>query len=330
MDGSISPCRAKRSDMRALTTICTLLIAVFSLAQGNTLTVYNPFGKAFFVSLNEVQQHSEPYTNVKLNGLTTGTYDFRMVFSDGSTTELRKKIMLEDPGDYLITVSGKGKTKTLKFISLKNGKTPVPEGSTLVEYRANDQVPYSDKKTGALPEPTPQIEVGVITPTKFENISYFTKTYDPADTLSMEIHARAFTYYNDADWKALEQLFTTDHINGGWPPNRGFIRSEVQTLKVGTQIDRYGGFIDTTDGKFHDTGSFASPAGASFGSRALPAAAIDKPYRKYIVKKDIPNVLAGEAIPWFGEPGLGLQYELPENIDDLIAGGYLEQVPEKK
>jgi hypothetical protein len=312
--------------MRCLTAIYTLLIAVFSMAQGNTLTVYNPNGKAFFVSLNEVQQHSESYTNVKITGLTTGTYDFRMVFSDGSTTELRKKILLEDPGDYLITVSGKGKSKTLKFIELKNGKTPVPAGSTPVEFRPNDQVPFSDKKSSAVPDN--RIEVGVVTPTHFGHIDLFTKTYDPADTLSDEIHEKAYSYYNASDWKALEVLFTDGRINGGWPPNRGFIRYETQTLKAGTEIDRYGGYIDKSDGKFHDKGNFVSPLGASFESRALPASTVNKAYAKYVVKKDIPNVKSGEAIPWFGQPGMGIQYELPENIDDLIGAGYIELMQE--
>jgi hypothetical protein len=36
-----------------------------------------------------------------------------------------------------------------------------------------------------------------------------------------------------------------------------------------------------------------------------------------------------KAIPWFGQNGHGIQYELPMSIDDLISDGYLKPVTSK-
>lgn len=38
------------------------------------------------------------------------------------------------------------------------------------------------------------------------------------------------------------------------------------------------------------------------------------------------NVNAGPTAPWFGQPGLGTQCELPSNVEELIRLGMLERV----
>jgi hypothetical protein len=137
---------------------------------------------------------------------------------------------------------------------------------------------------------------------------------------------QAWDLWKQEKWSELELLFKDKNINGGWPPNRGFIDVAVEPLAVGEEIDRYGGYIDKADGLFKDKGNFASPKGASFESRALPVATEDKPKKIYKVIKEIPNVKKGQAIPWFNQPGKGIQYELPESIDDLLKGKYIEQI----
>ena len=67
-------------------------------------------------------------------------------------------------------------------------------------------------------------------------------------------------------------------------------------------------------------------AGEPFENRALPLDTLKKPYKQYEVIKPIPEVQAGQAIPWFGQTGKGLQYELPLSIDDLVAKGYLKGI----
>jgi hypothetical protein len=99
-----------------------------------------------------------------------------------------------------------------------------------------------------------------------------------------------------------------------YPPNRGFeFDPVVTTLKPGASIDRYG----------TRSGTFASPEGTPFGQRSLPASAASKPYEAYEVLKPIEGVNMGPARPWFGQPGRGVQYELPAPIQQLIDDGFL-------
>ena len=60
--------------------------------------------------------------------------------------------------------------------------------------------------------------------------------------------------------------------------------------------------------------------------RALPPGSNQKPYTIYKVLKPIDNVDASKIMPWFGEIGLGTQYELPKSVKSYIEAGYLEEV----
>lgn len=86
-----------------------------------------------------------------------------------------------------------------------------------------------------------------------------------------------------------------------------------------------GGWHDES-GNFHDRGAFASPEGIPFEQRALPNESLSKPYKVYEVVKPIEGVKEGEVIPWFNQPGGGVQYELPGKIEDLVEGGYLKPI----
>jgi len=48
-----------------------------------------------------------------------------------------------------------------------------------------------------------------------------------------------------------------------------------------------------------------------------------KPLSSYEVPKTIEQVASGPAAPWFGEPGGGIQHDLPRSINDLLEGGYI-------
>lgn len=58
----------------------------------------------------------------------------------------------------------------------------------------------------------------------------------------------------------------------------------------------------------------------------LPPGSDQKPYTIYKVLKPIDNVAASKIMPWFGEIGLGTQYELPKSIKSYIEAGHLEEV----
>lgn len=310
--------------MRIFTTLFSLLIVAFSMAQNSSLTVLNPSDHTFFVVLNGIRQNTTPQTNVKVSGLVTGSYEVKLIFADGKTGDIGKKLVLNESGDYLATIVLKGKHPELKFLGTNNGRTAIPQETVTVPYRPTDQL--DEEADEELLEATDDWQRDPVHPATFNSVADFTKTYDAPNKLSDDLHQKAYTYFSESDWKELETLFSDNSVNGGWPPNRGFIRSTSETLMVGTRIDRYGGYIDQTDSLFHDKGTFVSPMGATFGSRALPGGTLSKPYTKYVVVKEIPNVNAGEAIPWFGQEGMGIQYELPETIDVLIAQGYIEKL----
>ena len=98
-----------------------------------------------------------------------------------------------------------------------------------------------------------------------------------------------------------------DVISPNWPPNDGFMGpSEIKTLEPGTLIDRYGPL----------NGYFAAPAGTPFEMRSLPADYINKPLYTFEVIKPI-QVHAGITAPWFGQPGLGIQYKFFDQIMNL-------------
>ena len=129
-------------------------------------------------------------------------------------------------------------------------------------------------------------------------------------------------------WSALEHFFTTDSLNGGWPPNSGAVSLKIVTLDSGVLIDRYGGYY-LADSVFHDKGKFVCFKGVPFPKRALPLSTLKSPYRLYRIVKAIANIKRGQVIPWFNEPGLGVQYEMPASIDDLKQGGYIVEVSSK-
>ncbi|HKI02567.1 MAG TPA: glycohydrolase toxin TNT-related protein [Thermoanaerobaculia bacterium] len=107
-----------------------------------------------------------------------------------------------------------------------------------------------------------------------------------------------------------------------WPPNRGFEGDPSETtLQPGTLIDRYGGFMK--DGQFQDKGTFVAPEDTPFEQRALPQETAQKTYSVYEVLKPIPGVQGGLIAPWFGQPGMGTQYDLPQSINSLVEGGFL-------
>ena len=107
-------------------------------------------------------------------------------------------------------------------------------------------------------------------------------------------------------------------VDSTFPPNDGFLGEPTSTtLQPGTVIDRYGGA----------TGRYASPVGTPFEARSLPPEAIQRPLSKYEVIKPIDGVKTGPCAPYYGQPGLGTQYQLPRPIQWYVDSGYLWPVP---
>ncbi len=103
----------------------------------------------------------------------------------------------------------------------------------------------------------------------------------------------------------------------GYPFNYGFLSKALTTLQPGTTLTRYGS----------ETGTYASPEGTAWEERALSGSPSDRPYNVYRIVKAIDHVWEGPARPTYGQPGGGWQYALPQTIEYLRYGGYLEAAP---
>jgi Tuberculosis necrotizing toxin len=101
-----------------------------------------------------------------------------------------------------------------------------------------------------------------------------------------------------------------------WPPNDGCESAPVaQSLTPGEMIDRFGS----------EGGTFFSPKGESYRSRAVPYVCTQMDYRVYRVVKPL-AVKSCKAAPWFGEPGGAIQVQTADPAYKLVAEGILEVV----
>jgi Tuberculosis necrotizing toxin len=102
-----------------------------------------------------------------------------------------------------------------------------------------------------------------------------------------------------------------------WPQNDGFTPATLPVvIQPGALLDRFG----------DNAGRFFSPKGTGYRERALPYVCHGYAYSTYRVVKPLPALL-GTAAPWFGEPGGAVQVETTPCVDQLLAGGVLQLVP---
>lgn len=99
-----------------------------------------------------------------------------------------------------------------------------------------------------------------------------------------------------------------------FPANMGFAEGPYQaSLIPGAIIDRYG---------FKD-GYFVAPQGTPIANRSLIPSTPTSSLNTFEVIKPI-QVNAGTASPFYGQPGGGMQFELPKSTSTLIDEGYLK------
>ena len=102
-----------------------------------------------------------------------------------------------------------------------------------------------------------------------------------------------------------------------YPPNDGFNATpRNSTLFPGSTIQRSGG----------PQGRYVAPVDTPVTKLSLPPDKINAPITNYNVLKPI-QVQSGTAMPWFGQPGGGTQFLLPDSISNLQKDGYLEIFP---
>ena len=84
-------------------------------------------------------------------------------------------------------------------------------------------------------------------------------------------------------------------------------------MPPGEIIDRYGS----------SWGRFTSPHGTPLPARSMRINNLNSVPSIYRVAKPI-EVNAGFVEPWYGQPGMGVQYEMPVPIEILLKKGFLE------
>jgi len=133
--------------MKLITTLSFLLVGMLAFAQSTSMTIFNNNGQQFFVIMNGVKQNSIPQTNVKIGSMAPGSYEVKLIFADGKTGDINKKIWIDTPGDYLARVVLKGKKRKLQWFGIPEESQAIPAGGTAIEYRPNDQSVYSDQSS---------------------------------------------------------------------------------------------------------------------------------------------------------------------------------------
>ncbi|MEU2775706.1 TNT domain-containing protein [Streptomyces sp. NPDC007162] len=132
-------------------------------------------------------------------------------------------------------------------------------------------------------------------------------------------------------WQTNPQNQPTLQVGGWWyPDNHGFVLRDGRpverslTLRQGQRVDLFGG---------GDTGHFLAPQGTPYAKRAIPPSNLDEynsanpqfNYHLYEVLAPF-TVEAGQARPWFSQPGLGTQYYTSTTVGDLIQAGKLKEI----
>ncbi|MDY3868507.1 MAG: TNT domain-containing protein [Pyramidobacter sp.] len=121
-----------------------------------------------------------------------------------------------------------------------------------------------------------------------------------------------------ADAKQGEDIYYDDKGSPIWPPNDGAVwKSEkTVTLQANTVISRYGS----------PRGRFVAPDATSIEERAMARTTDLKNFHRYKVLEDIENVSSGVTMPWFDKKGGGLQFLLPDSVQNLIGKKMLEEI----
>ncbi len=111
-------------------------------------------------------------------------------------------------------------------------------------------------------------------------------------------------------------LFTGNKI---YPKNNGFVGTPRSfELQQGQVVDRYGGTTDRS--------SFVSPEGTLIENRSLHPNTNTNIYERYEVLQPF-SVQAGRVAPFYGQPGMGTQYQTPQAINILVTQGFLRLIP---
>jgi hypothetical protein len=132
--------------------VCFILITKFSYAQqdqyrrdgqqlphdASTLSVFSENGEQFFLMLNGISQNNTPVSKIRIEGLPQYGNDIRIMFPDGRTPEISKRVNITDP------VDGREVNMTLKIVRDRDGyaKLKFQKCSEIDHYYRPEQDEY--------------------------------------------------------------------------------------------------------------------------------------------------------------------------------------------
>ena len=111
-----------------------------SLSQSN-LTIFNNGDYTFHVMLNGIKQNQFPQKNVTISNVSAGGHALKVVFANGASADIDKKMYLDEPSDIRMSIEfkkGKGKLKIISYEPTKGVQT------NSLAFRPNDNAVYGD------------------------------------------------------------------------------------------------------------------------------------------------------------------------------------------
>lgn len=124
----------------------TILLSLFlsllscTFAQSN-LTIFNNGDQAFYIILNGIKQNQIPQKNVCVSSVSNGGHSLKVVFANGASADIDKKLYLEDPSDIRMEIQfkkGIGKLKIISYVATQG------VSNTGVVFRPNETAVYTD------------------------------------------------------------------------------------------------------------------------------------------------------------------------------------------
>jgi hypothetical protein len=132
--------------MKAIYNKKFIVISILSLfqfllyAQSN-LTVFNNGDYAFHIMLNGIKQNQFPQKNVTISNISNGGHALKVVFANGASADIDKKLYLNEPSDIRMSIEFKKGVGKLKIISYEPTK-----GTQInsLAFRPDDNAIYGD------------------------------------------------------------------------------------------------------------------------------------------------------------------------------------------
>lgn len=124
------------------TIFLCLFISVVScsFAQSN-LTIFNNGDQSFYIILNGIKQNQIPQKNVCVSSVSNGGHALKVVFANGASADIDKKLYLDNPSDIRMEIQFKKGIGKLKIISYDATQGV---SNTGVVFRPNENAVYTD------------------------------------------------------------------------------------------------------------------------------------------------------------------------------------------